>query len=682
MKTSLLGLLVLIMASSVMAYTWGPTVATREIPQDVINDPAIITPWETDDPQPDTLTYNNGIGGWMLNGPTNIWGSTRFTPADEFELRAAYVMVSNPNNNSGRVTVYALANSATGLPTGTPLAEVLFPTNTPPSNAWIYVEFPTPVTFQTGEEFHLIYGPCPAGDAQLPGTGFFPNMDNVPGTRDYYGTGTTLPTGWFPNAYGAYMLMAGGEYLNSFTDIASVNAFSADKNYWNLPGTDFTFKATMENVGMENIPTYVGTWEVYYEGAEIWNSTGVYGPLAEGVTQSISAPDIWNAANVGMYEVKYYASAPGDGNTSNDTTWLELYVTDLDDMPYTYANEPVSGNTTTTMWGVCYNLPETPAAIDSFSLYLPEACSATVSVMLNDGFGSAPSTVVWEQTAAVDSGLTMYYPVDANIFGDKFTVTYTGTSPMSATTTGINSAANDSMMTSAWSGPTWEKMTSGDWPFTVYLDTTSAVPPEAILEVSVNPIEFGAVSVGYPASMDFTMYNSGGVNALQITSINFNPATVFSVTGFTPMTQIPAGDSLTVQIVFNPIEAQTYSGLVGILHNSPISPFPFMIPISGEGTLDVGAWNAGELNTYQLAQNQPNPFNPTTSINFNIPSNSHVELTVYNVLGKEIARLVDGELTAGQYSAVFNASELSSGIYFYRMTAGDFTEMKKMILMK
>ncbi|MBC8278534.1 MAG: hypothetical protein H8E46_09905, partial [FCB group bacterium] len=94
MKTSLLGLLVLIMASSVMAYTWGPTVATREIPQDVINDPAIITPWETDDPQPDTLTYNNGIGGWMLNGPTNIWGSTRFTPADEFELRAAYVMVS------------------------------------------------------------------------------------------------------------------------------------------------------------------------------------------------------------------------------------------------------------------------------------------------------------------------------------------------------------------------------------------------------------------------------------------------------------------------------------------------------------------------------------------------------------------------------------------------------------
>ncbi|HEX7358423.1 MAG TPA: T9SS type A sorting domain-containing protein [Ignavibacteriaceae bacterium] len=85
---------------------------------------------------------------------------------------------------------------------------------------------------------------------------------------------------------------------------------------------------------------------------------------------------------------------------------------------------------------------------------------------------------------------------------------------------------------------------------------------------------------------------------------------------------------------------------------------------------------------FSLEQNYPNPFNPTTSIKYTINSKQNVQLSVYNVLGKEIALLVNEEKPAGNYEVNFDASNLSSGVYFYELRAGDFVDMKKMILIK
>jgi len=85
---------------------------------------------------------------------------------------------------------------------------------------------------------------------------------------------------------------------------------------------------------------------------------------------------------------------------------------------------------------------------------------------------------------------------------------------------------------------------------------------------------------------------------------------------------------------------------------------------------------------FQLVQNYPNPFNPTTTIQYRIPVKSHVILEIYNVQGRKIRTLLDSYEEAGLHSVEFNASDLSSGVYFYRINAGDFSEMKKMILMK
>jgi len=90
----------------------------------------------------------------------------------------------------------------------------------------------------------------------------------------------------------------------------------------------------------------------------------------------------------------------------------------------------------------------------------------------------------------------------------------------------------------------------------------------------------------------------------------------------------------------------------------------------------------GVPNNFYLSQNYPNPFNPGTVINYQLPSFSNVKLTVYDMSGKEVKSLVSGNQEAGYYSIKFNASELSSGIYFYTLKADNFVETKKMTLVK
>jgi protocatechuate 3,4-dioxygenase beta subunit len=87
-------------------------------------------------------------------------------------------------------------------------------------------------------------------------------------------------------------------------------------------------------------------------------------------------------------------------------------------------------------------------------------------------------------------------------------------------------------------------------------------------------------------------------------------------------------------------------------------------------------------NKFWLEQNYPNPFNPSTRIHYNVPVNSNIKLIVYDVMGQEVARLFDGNQVAGTHEAVFDATNLSSGFYFYRLISGEFVATREMLLMK
>ena len=89
-----------------------------------------------------------------------------------------------------------------------------------------------------------------------------------------------------------------------------------------------------------------------------------------------------------------------------------------------------------------------------------------------------------------------------------------------------------------------------------------------------------------------------------------------------------------------------------------------------------------KISEFKFSQNYPNPFNPSTTIEFDLPKTTEVSLKIFNILGEEVTTLVSETLSTGTYSYKWDASNLASGVYLYRLRAGDYVETKKMVLMR
>jgi len=121
-----------------------------------------------------------------------------------------------------------------------------------------------------------------------------------------------------------------------------------------------------------------------------------------------------------------------------------------------------------------------------------------------------------------------------------------------------------------------------------------------------------------------------------------------------------------------------------------VGEYPDVVTASGSasytktslGKDDISSSTGPVPTSFELFQNHPNPFNPTTTFSFTIPQSSIVNLTVYDLLGREVATLVNENLHVGSYEATFGASRLATGVYFYRLRAGNFVAMRRMIIVK
>jgi hypothetical protein len=118
---------------------------------------------------------------------------------------------------------------------------------------------------------------------------------------------------------------------------------------------------------------------------------------------------------------------------------------------------------------------------------------------------------------------------------------------------------------------------------------------------------------------------------------------------------------------------QNYAGQDGQIINFGVS---MIFPVGNNNN------NNNVPSSFKLEQNYPNPFNPVTNISYSIPKSSLVKLVVYDMLGREVAVLENTQKQAGSYTINFDASNLSSGVYLYKIEAGDFTSSKKMTLVK
>ncbi|MDL1893141.1 T9SS type A sorting domain-containing protein [Sphingobacteriales bacterium CHB3] len=159
----------------------------------------------------------------------------------------------------------------------------------------------------------------------------------------------------------------------------------------------------------------------------------------------------------------------------------------------------------------------------------------------------------------------------------------------------------------------------------------------------------------------------------------------------TPSYKVAPNDSTLIRVIFIPLDSTTnYQATLRVISNDPDpSRDTVFVVLRGKGTSTTSVRiTSHDLvpEKFLLEQNYPNPFNPSTTIRFGIPAGlSGAEpamLTVFDVVGREVATLVNEKLSPGTYSVQFETHGLSSGIYFYRLTAGKFIDTKKMILTK
>ena len=194
--------------------------------------------------------------------------------------------------------------------------------------------------------------------------------------------------------------------------------------------------------------------------------------------------------------------------------------------------------------------------------------------------------------------------------------------------------------------------------------------------ISINPtfLNFGEVAIDSSSTMIFTIMNTGNAD-LEITNISSNePAFTVNITSAT----IPPASDQVVEVTFTPTEEIQYNSIIEISHNALGSPDT--VTVTGNGI--TGIEEELQPLTFNLEQNYPNPFNSTTVIKYSISEVSKVKITIFNFLGEEVAVVLNEEREPGFYQVEFNAINLPSGVYFYKLNAGSFVETKKMILLK
>ena len=217
---------------------------------------------------------------------------------------------------------------------------------------------------------------------------------------------------------------------------------------------------------------------------------------------------------------------------------------------------------------------------------------------------------------------------------------------------------------------------SGGWSpwVSAWSFTTTVAPP--ITPVLLSPTNGSTVST--TPLLDWNDVDSATSYRLQVSTVaNFSTTVIDQISSNTSQYQVPGGILSTGTQYYWRVRARNAGGW------SPwVSAWNFTTLVF-EGNISGINLYGNEIPTeFKIFQNFPNPFNPTTKIRFDIASQTEVNLRIYDVVGKEIKTLVDQIMQPGRYEYLFNADNLPSGVYFYRIETGEFLEINKMIILK
>jgi hypothetical protein len=179
--------------------------------------------------------------------------------------------------------------------------------------------------------------------------------------------------------------------------------------------------------------------------------------------------------------------------------------------------------------------------------------------------------------------------------------------------------------------------------------------------------------------------NSPGTGIIGLNILTFNTSGFYSFVGSTTPYRIGRIKfNITTPFYADTLKFRNTPSATPTVVLDSLTPLVYNTTFATANPVITGiAGNTTELpKEFQLYQNYPNPFNPVTSIKFDIPKSSFVKMKIYDVLGKEIADLVNMDMQAGRYEVNWNGTENASGIYFYKIETKDFTKVMKMVLIK
>jgi len=465
------------------------------------------------------------------------------------------------------------------------------------------------------------------------------------------------------------------------------------KNVGNQPESNATVQANIKNAS----------------GTIVWSENYNIASISAAEILLIPYTTSWTATATGQYTVEAEVNLLGDLNPNNDNKAGEVEVVVLPgELKY---DDGVSE--TGTAWNdddggfaMYFESPQAPVQITQVRYYITTSNAPQVfiaQILDNDGPEGAPGTILFEQSVNCPTANQWYNVTVPSIVSENgnFYVAWFQTAS-SSVYMGIDQTAPISRLT-------WEY--TGGW--APYRDAEDS---EAMIRATVSPTTASDVQVALtPYGTPIQIPAGGGTFEFNIQISNNGASTVN--TDIWTMATLPGGGEYgpIINVNFNlppglsanrdriqnvpanaPPGNYTYNAYVGDYPGTiwDQDSFPFVKLADDMGGEFVYGWNnfgepfEGEMDA-EIAPSSfivhsafPNPFNPTTSITYDLSEAAKVNITVYDLTGREIAVLVDSWMDGGVHNAVFNAENLASGIYFYCLKAGDFTTTKKLVLMK
>lgn len=189
---------------------------------------------------------------------------------------------------------------------------------------------------------------------------------------------------------------------------------------------------------------------------------------------------------------------------------------------------------------------------------------------------------------------------------------------------------------------------------------------------SEEELDFQILNEGQSRELSFLFSNDSESEDAISGSVTLSSGSGFTLAGGGGTFQLEPGESREVTVRFSPTAVQNYSGIISVQHNAMSRTSPILISLSGEGL-------EAEI-LARLEPNYPNPFQSSTTIPYALPEAGHVTLEIYDSAGRRVAQLVNEEKGVGVHEAIFHAGPFASGVYFYRILIGNYSDVQSLML--